>query len=231
MKKSVLKPQIPNCISLLMICMILSILTSCSVYETRIYSEPIDHLRPVNNNSERYRVNTGLKRFEEGEIPIEFIDSLDGTVISVQLKNEYRKGMIGPVLIPIIPHKYGYGYPQSKKIVEDEDATRITMELNIHSRSTDVVSFIPSQFTIVNTQKSVVSSLVSVLGISDITQAVQCSGNKTWKFVFMPGIRVEGLPKVNLRSLKINGQDFHPEGIQFKAGKKSFYSALVGTNG
>ena len=213
------------------IAVVFSILSSCSVYETRIYSEPVDHLRPVNSNTERYRVNTRLKRFEEGEIPVEFIDSLDGTVVSVQLKNEYRKGMMGPVLIPMIPQKYGYGYPQSKKIHVDEDTSRITMELSIRSGNTDAVSFIPAQFNIVNTQKSIVSSLLSGTGISDISQPIQCTGNHVWKLLFTPGIRVEGLPRVNLRSLKINGQDFHPEGIQFKAGKKSFYSAIVNTNG
>jgi len=222
---------IRNCLRLSLIAMVFNTLSSCSVYETRIYSEPVDHLRPVNNNTERYRVNTRLKRFEEGEIPVEFIDSLDGTVVSVQLKNEYRKGMMGPVLIPMIPQKYGYGYPQSKKIHVDEDASRITMELTIRSGNTDAVSFIPAQFNIVNTQKSVVSSLLSGTGISDISQPIQCTGNHVWKLVFTPGIRVEGMPRVNLRSLKINGQDFHPEGIQFKIGKKSFYSAIVNTNG
>jgi hypothetical protein len=185
----------------------------------------------VNDNTARYRINTKLKRFEEGEIPIEFIDSLDGTVISVKLKNEYRKGMIGPVLIPLIPQKYGYGYPQSKKLHVDEDASRITMELTIRSGNTDIVSFIPAQFNIVNTHNKIVSSLIAASDIHDISQVVQCTNMHVWKLVFTPGIRVEGLPMVDLRSLKINGQDFHPEGIQFKAGKKSFYSALVGTNG
>lgn len=205
--------------------------SSCSVYEKRIYSEPIDHLQANTKNTTIYRINHRLQTFEQAEIATTFVDSISKTVVSITLNNEYRKGLIGPALIPLIPIYTGYGYAHKINKSKDENGSQLIMELTISPGKNDIVSFVPSFFSIYKKRSKDFAKLVAVDDIKVLSDIVYCKEKHTWKLVFNPGVRAAELPRVDLRSLKINNQEFHPEGIFFKIGRKSFYSPLVLANG
>jgi len=209
----------------------------CSVYKKRFYSEPVYHAEKSLFYSElnERKINPRFEKFEKAPLPSAFIDSISGTVILVRLKNEYQLNRIGPLFFPFIQFKTGYGCPQSRhKIFEEENDSHLIVELSIRKGLGDQVSFIPTQFQIQirkQQSKTYLSKVVSMEGINELSEKIACGEEKTWKLVFKPGVHVKELPTIFLNSLMVNGQFFHPEGIHFKIGTKSFYSPMVSVNG
>ncbi|UEG49612.1 hypothetical protein LK994_13300 [Ferruginibacter lapsinanis] len=220
------------------------LLYSCSVVETRHFSQPLVNVQNISkqNKSTYYRINPRLNRFDNKQMPSTFEDSLDNTIISISLENEFTSAIIGPPFIPIIPHKVGYGYPDDKKHpMGNEKDDKIIMNITVIAKGNDIISFTPSSFSIKKSNGSSANAISFFeAGSSNqikAEQSVQFSSSdnkverKTWKIVFTPGIHVNDLPTIFLNSLKINNKDFHTEGIAFSHGKRSFYSPFISING
>lgn len=208
--------------------------TGCAVLETRFYSKPEEHGEHYSGKSKINdgRTNQGLRSFENTLMPATFIDSLEGTVVEIRLKNEYTQVILGPPLIPIFPFKSGYGHPDNKKnILPDEKDDQLIVELTIKPGNNEV-SFIPSFFFIKKqTTSDTDIKVASISNVQDLTLPVKCKYSQTWSIVFSQGVHVKELPRIFLTSLKVNDKQFYPNGIPFKIGKKSFYAPLSSING
>jgi hypothetical protein len=205
-------------------------LSACSVYGTRYFSEPVEHVAPVAPYTDGFYANPRLTRFERSEVPMTFKDSLSGTVVTALFRNEHVREFIGPPILPLIPVRSGYGHSHgSNDATEWEDRSQVILELSISPGIGDQVTFTPGAFRIrKGNGVRGEAKVFSVDGVADLQHPVACNSNHTWKVFFVPGIAVEDLPILYLHSLSINKQDFHPAGIAFRIGKRSFYSALIG---
>ena len=210
-------------------------LNSCSVLETRFYSAPVDHSKPVQKSSkvQTGKLNPRMNRFDQMSMPKEFEDSVDNTVINLSLDNEYKRAIVGPPFIPLFPFKSGYGHPDNKKAVrEEEKDTYLVLHLSIKTGISDKVFFVPDSFYIKRSDQSIAKT-VSVEGYAG-GQAIECKYSNGWTSYiirFEPGVHVKDLPELYLTSLKINGKQFREHPIRFIIGKRSFYSALISING
>jgi hypothetical protein len=199
-----------------------------------VFSEPETHARDYYDKLKTH--NYSSRDFNTSYVASTFIDSIGHTVITIELKNEYNKGVIGPPLIPLIPHKTGYGHPDDKKKpLPGEMDDHLIMDFRIKLAEYDSFSFTPDSFYIVLTAKqNAQAKVTSVTNAINITQTIRSSDTARknnfvlWEIEFSPGVHVEDLPKLFITSLRINNTPFHPEGIQFKRGKKSHYSPLEG---
>ena len=183
-------------------------------------------------------MNPGYEKFENRILPNEFEDSLDHTIITLSLENGYTTGKVGVPLIPFIPVQSGYGHPENKKMVtENEKDDKLVLHLLLTIQNGDIVTFMPGNFIIKKRGKVAGEAKpfhvsVDASDIDDTLKSFEYRSEngvirKRIDIYFSPAVHVEDLPLVFLSSLKINGKDFHATGIPFKAGKKKFYSAFV----
>jgi len=205
-----------------------SSLMSCSVYEKKFYSEPIEHaVYPQNKINDN--INPKLKSFENAVGP-SFIDTIGKTIIQIRLNNDYSLGMIGPIFIPMIPVYSGYGHPSTQKSIKQFEDDRIVMvDLMIEADKDDTINFTPALFRI-QKKEGTSSTLIKINESEEIHQTVQCTGKQSFRLTFKPGVKVNTLPVLFLESLKMNGHPVYTNGIAFKVSKKSFYSPIVAAN-
>lgn len=212
---------------------VLLLCTGCAVYYSRFYSEPEVHKTFTEKKQDALdKMNPRYSEFETGSLPSVFTDSLDNTIVTLQLLNNYERIVFGPPFIPVIKIMSGYGYPEPhKKITEDINSKQLIVELSIRNRAADDVRFIPSSFYIIKRNNPERLTPVLIDSSADLSLQVNCPDTHRWRIVFTPGAEAEDLPVVYLQSLTINGKPFYPEGIRFKKGKKSFYSPMISVNG
>jgi hypothetical protein len=214
------------------------LLSGCSVAEIKHFSQPEQHLKtPLKSAKRDDLVNRRYQKFENKTLPNEFEDSLDHTTITLSLENGYTTGSVGIPLVPFMPIKSGYGHPENKKMVtENESDDKVVLHLMLTIYNEDSVTLNPGDFLIKKRGKE--PGEVKPFRIDNILGSSATLSNFTYKAegqvirermdVFFSGaVHVEDLPVVFLSSLMINGKAFYPNGIPFKAGKKKFYSAFV----
>ena len=82
-------------------------------------------------------------------MPNEFEDSLDHTIVTLSLENSYSTGSVGVPLVPFIPVKSGYGHPENKKMVtENEKDDKLVLHLMLTINNGDSVTLTPGNFLI-----------------------------------------------------------------------------------
>lgn len=206
--------------------------TGCSMYSRRFYSEPefcaVNAADSNNLKKSFYKYD----RFITRPLPQVFRDSLGGTTVSVRIYNEYEFFKFGPPFIPLIPGREGYGYsPDKMNQADSNQLKKVIVELEIIPGMEDSVMLDPFSFFMVSRKTSIKSTPVSVNGLSGPHPMIYCKERSSWKITFEPGMRAQDKPLFFPESLQINGKPFHPDGIPFRLGKKSFYGAIISVNG
>lgn len=207
---------------------ILLSLIGCSVYISRIYNTPEVNACPEFDKPleplSPYRMN----RFYTKPLHNTFKDTIDNTIVTVRINNNYEKGAWGLPIIPIVPYKDGYGFDEKKlNKIDAVGLATVSIELMINNLKKDSIYFDPSLFYIEGTKNKVKSLYKSM----EASPGTQNTHQQLWKIVFAPGVVVEELPIVYLKSFVVNGKNFHPDGIKFKIGRTSFYAPFHSING
>ena len=220
---------------------LLAFLSACSVATTIHFSEPEHHVKPPPKSEVNISrpVNPRLQKFEarESDLRNVFEDTISNTTVSLWLENTYTSSRVGIPVIPVVPFSSGYGHPENKKAVsEEEKDDKVVVELMFYVKGTDVVNFVPDRFYIKKRAGDKTQSWpfkITGTGLGDTLsnhaeyRLVSGMGSERITIYFSPGVHVEDLPIIYLTSLQVNGKDFYPDGIPFKSGKKRFYSAFV----
>lgn len=206
------------------------VLPGCSILSARFYSTPENGA--VLGDTAPAISSYGYYRFLRAPVPDTFKDSLNGTVVTLRLLNGYERFRIGPPFIPLIPGRSGYGY--SDKHMNREDSVSLgSIELVLTLSPGPRCSYRcrPFEFRMQSRSGKMVSQPVSVDSITDSNLILHGSMKNRYVIRFAPGMKVSDKPALFLYSLQLGDSSFHPEGIPFRIGKKSFYGPIVPING
>lgn len=235
--------RLPANITRILLFSLSAVLSGCSVYMTRFYSHPEYKASAFVRNESHFRLNPRLEHFSASQLSDTYIDTLDGVVIQIRLKNEQSRLIFGPPFVPLISVWDDYGAnddTKPQKQSKNRNAVDLTVLISIETSERTDISFDVSKLRIQKRQGTDAGKQIEIARFykdscevaSPIVSIKTIQGQKlSWELVFSGSVYPDEEPILWLNSFQINHRPAYTHGIPFKLKKANFYSALISING